>query len=98
MERSNERLDLEKLRAVCEIAIALLRDQDHIFEAYTADAQVIQSGLYGDHMALTQGCFNGRDPRRLMDIQAQAMSRAVKKTLHSPFDSTRWKTSCLEQL
>ena len=32
-----------------------------------------------------------------MNVQAQAVSRAVKKTLHAPFDSSRRKAAAFEE-
>src|SRR5262245_7131845 len=96
MEWLNGRLDLEKLRAIRQVAVSLFRDKHDIFKAYPTDAEVVEPRLYSDHMPLSQGCFNGSDPRRFMNIQAQAVSRTVKKSLHSPFDPPRWETSRLE--
>jgi hypothetical protein len=44
-------LDLKKLRAVRQIAVAFFRNQDDIFKTHAADAEIIKSRFHGDHMS-----------------------------------------------
>src|SRR5262245_9239799 len=46
----NERLDLKKLRTVGKVAVCLFRDEDNIFKAHAAHAEIIKSRFDGDHV------------------------------------------------
>ena len=50
MKPLNERLDFKELRAVGEIAVSFFRNEDHIFKAHAADAEIIKPRFHGDHM------------------------------------------------
>ena len=61
-------------------------DHDDVFESDAADAEIIKPRLHGDHMAGAQDRVDGRDARRLVNVQTQAMAGAVEKALHAAVD------------
>jgi hypothetical protein len=62
------RLDFEKLRAVSKISVALFSHEDDVFEAYAADAEVVQAWFDGDNVPFSEYRFNRRDPGRLVYV------------------------------
>jgi len=90
--------NFQKLRAVGQVSIAFGRDQNDVFQTHTAVAKIIQPGLHGDHVAGAQRGVYRCNARRFMDIQAEAVSRAVEKTLHSAVNFAGVKSARLEQV
>ncbi len=62
-------LNFEKLRAVGQIAIALGGDDDDVFQAHTADADVVEPGLDRHHVTGAQDRIDRSNARRFMDVQ-----------------------------
>ena len=91
------RSDLKKLRAVSQISIARGRDNDHVFKAHAANTEIVKPGFHCHHVASSQGRVNRGDPRGFVDIQAQAVSGAMKETLHASLDSSRRKPPGLKE-
>ena len=89
-------LNFQELGTIRQIAIAPRRNDHDVFQAHAADAKVIKARLHGDHVTGLQFGVNGCDPRRFMDIQSQAMARAVKKSLHPAVPLCGFKTTRVE--
>src|SRR6266542_932590 len=90
-------LDFENLRAVRKIAITFWRHDDDVFQTHAADSEVVKSGLDSDHVTGAQHGIDRRDARRLVDIQAEPMTGAMKESLHPAIDLASGKTAGFEE-
>src|SRR5439155_4121402 len=75
---------LELLRHPRQVPRAAGRDERHVLDADAAQAEVVQPGLDRDHVAGAERGRPGRDRRRLVDLQAEAVPGAVEEALHAP--------------
>src|SRR5436190_21008427 len=78
-------LHLQNFFELRQISGAALGHERHVFQAHAAKVGIIESRLNGDHVPGSQ-CRGrgGTDPRKLVDLQAESMSGAMKKALHPP--------------
>src|SRR6266542_4677298 len=90
-------LDFENLRAVRKITITLWRHDDDVFQAHAADSEVVKPRLDSDHVTGAQHGIDRRDARRLVDVQAEPMTGAVKESLHPAIDLASGKTAGFEE-
>ena len=90
-------LDFEKLRAVRKIAITFWRHDDDIFQTHAADSEIVKPGLDSDHVTGAQHGIDRRDARRLVDVQAEPMTGAMKESLHPAIDLASGKTAGFEE-
>ena len=89
-------LNFQELGTIRQIAVTPRRDDHYVFQSHAADAKIIKARLDCDYMTALQSGFNGSDPRRLVDVQTQAMARAMKKSLHPAVPPSGFKATRVE--
>src|SRR6185312_8916215 len=78
--------DFKKLRAVGEIAVAACSDEDDVFQTNAAKPEIIKSGFHRHDVSGAQRRVYRCDPWCFVNIQTEAVARAVKKSLHAAGD------------
>src|SRR5512143_2703298 len=76
--------DLELLRDAGEAARAGRRHERHVLDPHPAEAEVVEARLHGHHVASPQDGRPLADRGCLVDLQADAVARAVEEALHAP--------------
>src|SRR6266508_742841 len=90
-------LNFKELWAVRKIAITFWRHDDDVFQTHAADSEVVKPRLDSDHVTGAQHGIDRRDARRLVDIQAEPMTGAMKESLHPAIDLASGKTAGFEE-
>src|SRR5512146_289318 len=88
----------ECLGEVRQIAAAVARHEDHIFNANGAKAGIVEARLDGNDMSLLQQRTRATDTRRFMDIQPDPMARPMEIPLHPSVDQTGLVAGLFEPL
>src|SRR2546425_7193816 len=68
-------------RGAGEIAAAPDIHHDHVLDPHRAAAGVVETGLDGHHLSRLQLVVEPADPRRLVDVEPDAVAGAVEKAL-----------------
>src|SRR3954462_9009445 len=76
-------LDFQDLRDAGQVARALGRHERDIFDANTADAEIVKTRLHGHDMARSKLGAALADGRRLVDLQTQPVAGTVEEALHA---------------
>src|SRR5512143_2055660 len=76
--------DLEDLWNPGEVPRARLRHEGHVLDPHTAETEVVEPRLHGHDVAGPPCPRARRDRRRLVDLETEAVARAVKEPLHPP--------------
>src|SRR3972149_1566861 len=90
-------LNLQELGIAGEVAIALGRHHDHILQPHAAHPKIVKPWFDRHDMTGPERSRAGSNPRRFMDIKTQAMTGAVKETLHSAVGLAGRKTPLPEE-
>src|ERR1043166_9091671 len=78
--------NFQKFFKLREVARAVAGDECHVLQSDSTQFGVIKPRLDCHHVAGTQRVLGmRRETRGFMDFQTDAMARAVKKSLHTPF-------------
>src|ERR1035441_9649799 len=91
--------DFQRLLEARQVARSILCDERDVLEAHPADSRVVKPWFHRDHVALLQ--YSGRirpHARRLVDLQAQPVTRPVEEAFHAAVAPAGPVTFPLEEL
>jgi hypothetical protein len=91
-------LNLEEFWGQGQIPVAPTSNQYNVFQSDPTHSNIVKPRLYRDHMTGAKRGFHPANSGDFMDIQAQAMSRSMKETLHPAVNLSRGKPPLLEQV